>query len=81
MPKKKGTIRFKGKDGNEMKRDNVDITVEADGSAKFIVPEGRIVPGTDLAIIVDGKTFRGKASTQSLGDGNLEVTLPAGTVR
>lgn len=77
----KGTVKFKTKDGNETKRDDVDITVEADGSARFILPQGRIVPGTDFAIVVDGKTFRGKGTTQVLADGTTQVTLPAGTVR
>ncbi len=81
MAKKvKAQVTFTMKDKSEKVTRNVEATVEANGSVVFPMKLGRIVPGTDVAIVIDGKTFTGKATSRPVGADSIEVMLPAGTV-
>jgi hypothetical protein len=84
MAKKTAQVTFKKKNGDQAELTQ-SVTVNADGSVLIVVdgvavPQGRIVPGTDVAIVIDGKTFKGKAATRPGPNNSTELTLPAGTI-
>ena len=51
----KATVTVTSKD-NTVVLNDVPVTVEADGRVRFVMPKGRIVPGTDAKVTIN---FRG----------------------
>jgi hypothetical protein len=77
MATKRAKVTFTTKPGQPPITVERDITINPDGSVLIPVPQGRIVPGTDVAIVIDGKTFKSKGTIQP---GSTQMTLPPGSI-
>lgn len=66
---------------NKVKSLTLPVTISADGSISIALPQGRIVPGTDVKVEIPlkGKIITRTVTPSLTANGTVEVRLPAGS--